>query len=324
MAYTNLKTDILECRLCPHNCNIKEGTFGICSVRKNENSELKLPFKSMVSAINVDPIEKKPLYHFFPGSKVLSVGFLGCNFHCQFCQNHSISQNTASDINQEYVSPLKLISLAEQRGLNTIAYTYSEPVIHFEYIMECSLLAHKRGIKNVLVTNGFLNCQPANELLEVIDGVNIDLKAFTNTFYSEIGGNIKPVQNFIKIASNLCHTEVTTLVIPGKNDSEKEIMDIAGFIASVNPDIPLHLSCYYPDYNYKIQPTSTDQVLSLAKKASETLKYVYPGNIGSNDVITKCSTCGNTLIKRHRYSVLTEGITNKSCSNCHTKVPFQL
>ena len=322
MAYTNFKSNLLECRLCPHNCSIKDGSFGICSVRKNEKSELKLPFKGLLSAINIDPVEKKPLYHFFPGSNVLSIGFYGCNFHCQFCQNHTISQNTPSDVNSKPMAPAELISLAVKNGLDFIAYTYSEPVIHFEYILECAILAHTRGIKNILVTNGFLNPLPAKELLSVIDGVNIDLKSFNNTFYSEIGGNIEPVKNFINIASKLCHTEVTTLIIPGKNDSEKEIVEISGFIASINPDIPFHLSCYYPSYKYKISATSVKEVLKLTKKASELLHYVYPGNIGTKDIITKCINCGNTLITRQGYTVFTDGIINKRCSNCGTLIPF--
>jgi pyruvate formate lyase activating enzyme len=279
MAYTSVSNSKLECRLCPHNCNISDGNSGICSVRNNNNMNLELPFKGILSAINIDPIEKKPLYHFLPGSQILSLGFYGCNFHCQFCQNYSISQVFHKNNKKEYISPSDIVEIAVDKGIPSIAYTYSEPVIHFEYVMECALLAHKKGLKNVLVSNGFLNPGPAKELLLEMDAVNVDLKAFTNEFYYELGGRIEPVKTFIKLASKLTHLEVTTLIIPGKNDSEEEITSIANFIASIDYNIPLHLSAYYPVYKYEISSTPKGTILELCDKVSQILKYVYPGNI---------------------------------------------
>lgn len=279
MAYTKINKNKLECRLCPHNCNITEGNSGICGIRKNKNMKLELPLYGKLSAINIDPIEKKPLYRFLPGTQILSAGFFGCNFHCQFCQNYQISQIFGEDEKNKYVSPAELIELALTKGLRSIAYTYSEPVIHFEYIMECSKLAHKYGIKNVLVTNGFLNPEPAGELLSLIDGVNVDLKAFTQSFYSKLGGEIEPVKIFIKLAAEFTHLEVTTLIIPGENDSIKEIMNIANFLMAIDPNIPLHISSYYPTYKYEVLSTPKDTVLRLVEIASKHLNYVYPGNI---------------------------------------------
>jgi len=324
MAYTkiNTNTNKLECRLCPHNCNISDGRSGLCSVRKNSNMNLELPYEGILTALNIDPIEKKPLYHFYPGSKVFSIGFFGCNFHCQFCQNYQISQEINSNGNKQVITPLELVNLAAKEDINFIAYTYSEPVIHFEYILECSKIAHSKNIKNVLVTNGFLNKAPAQELLAEMDGVNIDLKSFTNDFYRELGGEIEPVKEFIKLSSGLAHTEITTLIIPGKNDSFKEIEDIANFIASVNKNIPLHISSYYPTYNYKISSTPEKTVLSLVNIALGILNYVYPGNIGNREVNTYCSNCGNILIKRNGYFTSIKGIKDNKCSNCGTKLSF--
>lgn len=278
MAYTKIIKNKLVCTLCPHNCKISEGESGICSIRRNNKMELELPFKGSISATAIDPIEKKPLYHFQPGTKIFSIGFFGCNFHCQFCQNYQISQKYTENNNLN-ITPTDLIKMVQKHGLNSIAYTYSEPVIHFEYIMECAELAHENGIKNVLITNGFLNPKPAKELLSIMDGVNVDLKAFTQSFYTKIGGKIDPVKYFIKLAAELTHLEVTTLIIPGENDSFDEIINIANFLSSIDPDIPLHISSYYPVYKYEISSTPKDTVLRLVEKASEVLNYVYPGNI---------------------------------------------
>lgn len=322
MAWTETHLNELACNLCPHNCKIQNKKYGICSVRKNEEMELILPFYGLLSAINVDPIEKKPLYHFYPGSHILSVGFYGCNFHCQFCQNYKISQETESGSSKQIISPDELIGITVDKGLGSIAYTYSEPVIHFEYIMECAKIAHSYGIKNVLVTNGYLNSLPAKELLSVMDGVNIDLKSFTETFYHKIGGHLEPVKEFISLASELTHIEVTTLIIPGENDSETEIINISEFLANLDANIPLHLSAYYPVYKYKTPQTSVNSVLSLAKKSEEILNFVYPGNISLNEVNTICIDCGNTIVSRKGYSVSSSGIIKGRCSVCNMKIPF--
>ncbi len=324
MAWSEVYSDKLKCSLCPHNCTIHKDHFGICSIRKNENMKLELPWYGILSAINIDPIEKKPLYHFYPGSKILSIGFYGCNFHCQFCQNYQISQRTTSTTSKESVMPEELVELAGKNGIDSIAYTYSEPVIHFEYIMECAELAHSNDIKNVLVTNGYLNPSPAGELLSLMDGVNVDLKSYTKTFYHKIGGHIEPVKEFIRLASELTHLEVTTLVIPDENDSEEEIINIAGFLANLDINIPLHLSCYYPVFKYKTPPTSSESVLYLVKIAKEQLNFVYPGNIGLDEINSFCNGCGNIIVSRKGYSVSTSGIVNGKCSKCGDIIPFPI
>jgi pyruvate formate lyase activating enzyme len=322
MAYTLSGSNYLECSLCPHNCRIKEKKSGICGVRFNNNKNLTLPFNGLYSALSIDPIEKKPLYNFYPGSDILSIGFYGCNFHCQFCQNFRISQKFHDGIDTKYIGPEELVAMAEKSGLKSIAYTYSEPLIHFEYVKEAALRAHTRGIKNVLVTNGFMNTLPAKELLQVMDGVNIDLKTFNNQFYCELGGSLQPVKEFINLSQKLTHTEITTLIIPGKNDSRNEIRDIAKYLSDLNPNIPLHLSCYFPSYNYDIAPTPIEVILDLAEIVGEHLNYVYPGNIGKKEVKTFCKKCKNILISRTGYSVSTKGIENGKCTNCSTKIPF--
>ncbi len=314
MAYTTSKNGIVFCSLCPHHCAIRDGSTGVCRVRKNVNGTLTLPLYGMLSSIALDPIEKKPLYHFHPGEQILSVGFYGCNFRCPFCQNYTISQHVAQ--HATVVQPEELVDLAEERRSFAIAYTYSEPLVHFEYVLESARIARSRGIKNVLVTNGFIEDDPANELFRYIDAANIDIKAFTDEFYrDEIKGDLEPVKRIIQLAAKTLHVEATTLVIPGKNDSDEEIGAIAEFLSEISPDIPLHLSAYYPTYTYTIEATTPQTIRRLTAIAEEQLRFVYPGNIpGGAD--TRCPACNSLVIKRSGYSVQTPGMTDGYCSSC--------
>ena len=322
MSYTYTKDSKLHCVLCPHHCKLAEGERGICMVRENRYSELHLPFYGVLSAVSNDPIEKKPLYHFYPGSFTFSVGFYGCSFRCPFCQNYRIAQST-NVVDTHSTQPKKLVEQALRQGAEAIAYTYSEPLVHFEWILETAKYAHDRGLKNILVSNGFINPQPAQELLEVLDAANIDLKSFRPEFYQDIvGGKLEPVLAFIKKASQKIHLEVTTLVIPGYTDSEQEITDIARFLAELNINIPLHLSCYYPAYKFNAPPTEASTVFALTEVAKQRLNFVYPGNVGLSEVNTYCSACGNTLIRRMGYRVEMPGIKGQSCVNCGRTVPF--
>jgi len=317
--YQILENSDIQCMLCPHACRIKAGKSGICRVRLNDNGTLILPFYGKISAIAIDPIEKKPLYHFFPGSTILSIGFWGCNFHCPFCQNYRISQNVS--IKSQSMTPLQIIELAKRENSFGIAYTYSEPLIHFEYIKETAVLARQQGIKNVLVSNGYINEKPAAELLALMDAVNIDLKAYNPEFYQkEIGGKLEEVKRFIQQAASLTTLEVTTLVIPGKNDSAQEITAIAQFIASLNRKIPLHLSCYYPTYQYEIEPTDSEKVFILANLARKYLDYVYPGNVGHRDTNTECPQCHNILIRREGYNTTITGLSRGKCASCGNSI----
>ncbi|MFP4374693.1 MAG: AmmeMemoRadiSam system radical SAM enzyme, partial [Spirochaetaceae bacterium] len=284
----------LRCRLCPHNCVIADGKLGFCRVRKNEGGELALPFYGAASALGMDPIEKKPLFHFHPGKPILSVGFLGCFMRCPFCQNYRISQSTVA--HTEYVSPDDLVSLAQRESSFGIAYTYNEPAIHAEYVLDSAERAARAGLKNVIVTAGYLNEDSAREIYGAMDAANIDLKGFQEEFYrKELRGGLREVLRGIEIASERCHVEITTLVIPGKNDSDEETREIAKFIAGLDRNIPLHMSAYYPTYNYTTRATSPEHLLSRIEIAREHLNFVYPGNI-SAPTDTHCPACGNLLI----------------------------
>ncbi len=308
----------IRCGICPHNCLLEENKFGICGTRKLKNNEIELPFYGLISAAAIDPVEKKPLYHFHPSKTVFSVGFFGCSLSCPFCQNHSISKDFKTRISSgSFYKPEELISKAADSGSFGIAYTYSEPLIHFEYLFDCMKLAKKRGLKNILVTNGYINETPGNKLLEYTDALNIDLKSFDEDFYKqELKGKLEPVLNFIQKAASRVHIEVTTLIIPGKNDSEEEILQCADFLSSINPGIPYHLSAYYPSYKYYINPTDPRDLMKLAEAASAKLDFVYTGNIYGGQQDTFCSSCGNLLIKRSGYKTLLQGISGDKCSAC--------
>jgi pyruvate formate lyase activating enzyme len=309
----------IQCTLCPNNCVIRNGKTGICGVRQNDDNHLTLPFYGRASAIALDPVEKKPLYHFHPGKPILSIGFLGCSLRCPFCQNYSISQSTRS--RTEYVSPEELVETAQSRDSFAVAYTYNEPTIHAEYILEAATRARRSGLKNVLVTAGYANSEAADELLSVVDAANIDLKGFQPQFYSkELGAELDPVKRFIRDAASRIHVEVTTLVIPGKNDSEDEIEAMAAFLADQSPDIPYHLSAYYPTYKYTREATEASMILRLKSVAEKHLRFVYPGNI-RGEADTKCPQCGHIVVKRQGYLTETSGLTQGSCANCGNPIP---
>ncbi len=320
MAFSVKGAEGIICTLCPKSCRISEGDYGDCGIRKNESNALSLPFFGIPSALNIDPVEKKPLYHFHPGARIFSVGFFGCSFHCPFCQNYSISQKPFSDSSYPFLSPDNLIKLVKKNGVSLLAFTYSEPLVHFEYLLEASQIAKDNNINTVLVTNGFINKKPAMELLPFIDALNIDLKSFSNTFYrDELSGSLKPVLDFISLANDFCHVEVTTLVIPGENDSSEEIGNISQFISSLSPDIPLHISAYYPVYRYTAPPTPTQTIEFSILIARKYLNYVYPGNTGSLNSNTYCPECSSLLVERRGYYVKPVGISSGICSSCGRK-----
>jgi pyruvate formate lyase activating enzyme len=311
----------VRCGLCPHACLIRPGGQGRCRVRRNREGTLELPFYGRLSSIAVDPIEKKPLYHYHPGESILSVGFVGCSFHCPFCQNYRISQDTS--VPAETVSPEQLVALAEREGSFGIAYTYSEPLVHLEYVLECSRLARARGLKNVLVSNGFISPEPAEELLAVLDAANIDLKSFNPEFYrKEIGGELEEVKRFLTQARGRIALEATTLVIPTRNDGPEEMEAIASFLAALDPDIPLHLSAYYPQYRYTLPPTPPATLRELAQVARRHLRYVYLGNVGPEPSDTLCRECGTALVRRRGYRVDTSGLEGSRCAKCGAPAPI--
>jgi pyruvate formate lyase activating enzyme len=271
------------CRICPHHCSLeKEGQHGFCKGRVLKDGKIADENYGRITSIALDPIEKKPLKRFFPGSKIISIGSYGCNLCCPFCQNFEISQADDSTP-YEYVSPEELVNICLKyipKGNIGIAFTYNEPTISFEYMMDVSKLAKKKGLKTVMVTNGMICEEPLRELLPFMDAFNIDLKAYTERFYKMCGGDLETVKNSIRIANEKSHVEVTTLVIPDENDSDEEMESIASFLASVNPEIPLHISRFFPRYKMSDKDsTPVERVLHLAEIAKKHLKYVYPGNI---------------------------------------------
>ncbi len=311
----------VQCTLCPHRCSIADGRRGICGVRQAEDGKIVLPFFGAASALAVDPIEKKPLYHFYPGSSILSIGFLGCSLRCPFCQNYEISQQTTRQTS--YVSPEELVAQAQDAGSAGIAYTYNEPTVHLEYVLETAHLAREAGLKNVLVTAGYLNGAPTDELFSVVDAANVDLKTFqANRYQTELGADLEPVLAFIRAAARRIHVEVTTLVVPDFNASEAEIAQIAGFVAECSPDIPLHLSAYFPHHKLRTRPTEAGEIVDFVRVARRHLSYVYEGNTGG-PADTRCGSCNAVLVARRRYHIDTTGLSSDGrCNTCGAATPI--
>ena len=309
-----------QCFLCPNRCLISDNSFGNCGVRGSKDGESFLPYHGVISAASMDPIEKKPLYHFHPGTAIFSVGFFGCSLACPFCQNSNISKEFSSSHGRQKLAPRGVVDVAIEQGSFGIAYTYSEPIVHYEWVIECAEHAASRGLKNILVTNGYINPEPGKELLKNIDAVNIDLKSFSDSFYkTELKGSLQPVLEFIEYAAGTVHTELTTLIIPGKNDSTDELKSAVDFIAGLNKNIPWHLSAYYPAYNYSIPPTEPASLRAIAERASEKLDFVFTGNI-SDSSNSFCPDCGNLLIERSGYHTRLPGIADGKCSSCGAEV----
>jgi pyruvate formate lyase activating enzyme len=281
LFFTEINGEVI-CGLCPNSCNIKSGSFGACGVRGNKSGKGIIPFYGFISALAMDPIEKKPLYHFKPGTQILSLGFAGCNLRCPFCQNWRISQST--DITGRWMKPAEVASAALKHDTPSIAYTYSEPLVHAEFLLDCMTAARKLGLANVLVTNGCINTEAAARILSLTDAANIDLKSFSSEGYSEtLGGgkiNLNTVLEFIKLAYEMdVHLEITTLVVPGFNDSPEELNSIVKFISSVGSEMPWHITAYHPDYCWNAPPADPAFLLSTAKEARKLLKNVHTGNI---------------------------------------------
>lgn len=274
-----LDKDIVQCLLCPHQCRISPGHTGKCRTRYNEGGMLYVLSYGQCAALALDPIEKKPLQRFHPGSLILSVGSWGCNLSCAFCQNWQIAQCQPPT---QYVSPETLVNLAlEQQPNGNIgaAFTYNEPLLSYEYILHTAPLLHQAGLQTVMVSNGYINEEPLRALLPHIDAWNIDLKG-PDTFYRSVcGGTRAPVERAIQLAAAVSHVEVTTLVIPGCNDTEKDMAHEAQWLASIRPDIPLHITRYFPRYHYTVPPTPIAALKRLAAISKKFLTYVYIGNV---------------------------------------------
>jgi pyruvate formate lyase activating enzyme len=267
-----------RCPVCPHHCSLSEGGVGFCRARGGEGGKNCLNYGE-ISSLSLDPIEKKPLKRFRPGSTVLSVGSFGCNLRCPFCQNCEISMKGPGG--GQKASPEELANLAQSlkpKGNIGLAYTYNEPLVGFEFVRDCAVEIRARGMQNVLVTNGCFCLEPLNELIPLIDAANVDLKGFTQGYYDWVKGDLDAVKKFIARLSGTCHVEVTTLVVPGKNDTEEEIDQLSSWLKSLG-DIPLHLSRCFPRYHFNEAPTPSDKLYALADIARTHLAHVYLGNI---------------------------------------------
>ena len=277
-----LENKSVQCELCPHRCKIEKGSFGLCSTRKNHEGKLIATGYGRASAIALDPVEKKPLYMYKQGKNILSIGGFGCNLHCPFCQNYEISlQPDERQKIAKIIDPEEVIILAKEtrnEGNIGIAYTYNEPLVGYEFVRDIAELAYESKLNNVLVTNGYINPEPLEALLPVIDAMNIDLKSFSDDFYKKVGGDLESVKNTIELSYKHCHIEITTLIIPGEN--EDTITELAKWLSSINPEIPLHLSRFFPRYKYADRsPTSQDVIYNLQDKAKKYLKHVFTGNM---------------------------------------------
>jgi pyruvate formate lyase activating enzyme len=325
VSLSKIEGDKLQCLLCPHYCTLAKGKTGICGVRKNTGNDIELITYGTISAISTDPIEKKPLYHFYPGYNIYSIGSYGCNMRCDFCQNYHISQNVPNN-HISKVAPEKLINeaLGIEKNIG-IAFTYNEPMIWFEYIRDTALLAKKAGLKTVMVSNGFVNKKPLDDILSFIDAFNIDLKAFNNVFYKKLtGSEIEPVKAGLKqITLSGNHLEVTTLIIPGQNDSEKEMeLQVEWMAGELGRDVPFHLSRYHPMYKREDKATPENSLSKLFEIASKKLNYVYLGNTPSfTGQDTYCPACGAIVTKRSGFKVNLLNLDEKgSCTECGSVV----
>lgn len=308
----------VRCQLCPHSCLIHEGQSGKCGARVMMDGELKAMTYGLVLAANVDPIEKKPLYHFMPGEGVFSIGTCGCNFACEFCQNWSLARQSPPA--GERISPERVVESAKESGSKALAFTYNEPLVGFEFVRDCSALANRAGLATVLVTNGFVSEAPAVEILPLINALNIDIKSMDDAFYKKYcHGALAPVLRFaVQAMENGCHVEITNLVIPGLNDSNSLFEELSGWIAEeLGPETPLHLSAYRPEYKMTIPATPADTLLNACEICRTNLKYVYAGNMPLPQYQnTVCPDCGTVQIERSGYDVKLPGIGSGKCAGC--------
>ena len=307
----------IHCRLCPHECRIADGKTGICRVRQHREGVLYALTYSQVTSVNLDPIEKKPLYHFYPGSVILSLGTLGCNLACDFCQNWEISQDT---VPTRTLTPQQALEMAKRERANIgIAFTYNEPFIWYEYVHDTARLVHEAGLKNVMVTNGYVNEEPLRTLLPFIDAMNIDVKSYNEDFYRTLcKGKAAPVRRTVEITHAAgCLVELTNLVIPGYNDSEDDIRALVDWVAGVDPAIPMHFSRYHPAYKLTAPATPVATLEMAYRIAKEKLQYVYLGNVmGAGGEDTECPNCGATVVSRRGFTAQVAGLTGGKCTHC--------
>lgn len=316
----------VQCELCPKKCLIKPGQSGDCRVRINIDGVLRTVVYGYPCSVHIDPVEKKPLFHFLPGTRILSIATVGCNLHCKNCQNWEISQANPQDSQAVFCPPEKLVELTKRYQCPSLAYTYTDPIIYYEYTFDTAKLAKEAGIHNVLVTAGYISSDPWNKLLKYVDAANIDLKSMSDEFYRDVcSATLKPVQTALVLAkAKGVMVEVTNLIIPTLNDKPEQIRELTRWIrANLGQDTPLHFSRFFPRYKMRHLPPTSAKMLDTAREiaVSEGLNYVYIGNImskaGQN---TYCPNCKTLLIERSGYTILKNRVTDGHCPRCEAQI----
>jgi pyruvate formate lyase activating enzyme len=318
--YEKLAGRKVHCHLCPQECVINEGRKGFCGVRENHEGALYSDIYERILAANLDPIEKKPLYHFHPGRTIFSIGTRGCNQRCDFCQNWQMIETETPGT---YMNSDEVADMADRGGSIGVAYTYNEPMMWYEFVLECARKVRDRGLVNVLVTNGSVNPEPLEELLPLIDAMNIDVKSMDPAFYRKIcKSKLEPVLETARRAKRDCHVEITNLVIPTLNDSDELMGELIDFVAELGRDTPLHLSAYYPCYKMTIEPTPVSTLNRAYDLAKEKLDFVYVGNVRTDASNSCCPNCGETVVERDGYITRAAGLDGATCAGCGNALPF--
>lgn len=328
LFYEKGKDNVVICNLCNHHCHIKPGKRGICGVRGNQDGRLISYVYGRLVAENRDPVEKKPLFHFLPGTETHSISTVGCNFHCLHCQNYHISQYPHmhnGEISGRTRTPEEVVDSAEENGSQSLSYTYVEPTIFYEFARDCAQLAHERGLKNIFVSNGYMSAAVTRDLAPLLDGINIDIKAFRDDFYKKIcKARLQPVLDTVKLMHELgVWVEVTTLLIPGLNDSDDELRDVARFIRGIDAAMPWHVTAFRPTYKLTDRPATPVETLRRARDIglAEGLDYVYEGNIpGEGGENTYCPSCKEEIITRWGFSIRQNRLHNGQCPGCGQKI----
>jgi pyruvate formate lyase activating enzyme len=330
LLYEKLSERYIYCHLCAHECKIADNKFGLCGVRENVGGSLYTHAYGHLAAAHIDPVEKKPLYHFLPGSNSFSIAIAGCNFRCGFCQNWEISQapikrEQGVSLSEDEFTPKDLVDQALGNNCQSISYTYTEPTIFFEYAYDTAKLAKAHGLRNIFVTNGYMTKACLKEISPYLDAANVDLKFFKDSSYKKIcSASLSPVLDSIKLMKDLrLWVEITTLIIPGVNDSEEELSGIAKFILSVDKDIPWHVSRFHPDYKFNNYLPTPEETLKKAQSIGEGagLNFVYAGNVYGWGNDTLCPLCKKVLIKRDAFKVMQYNIKANKCVHCQNSIP---
>ncbi len=317
----------IQCELCPKRCVVTPNRRGYCGVRENQNGDYKTLIYGRLTAINNDPIEKKPLFHFLPGTLALSVSTSGCNVKCKFCQNWNLSQSKPEDLNFSYIAPDQLVKMAQQHQIPSIAYTYNEPTIFTEYIIDTATIGKEQGVRSVNISNGYINKAPLKDLCQVLDAIKVDFKAYSDNFYRDIvAGSLSPVlDTMVEIKSQGIWLEMVNLIIPTLNDDRAEITQMCKWITTnLGPDVPLHFTRFHPQYLLKNLPPTPVKTLETAYKIAKDsgINYVYIGNVpGHTYENTVCPSCNSNLIIRKGYFIIQNRIQDGKCPDCSTIIP---